>query len=84
MGLVEGLIQHVFKTVIDVELDSNFERLTYAEAMRRFGKDAPDLRFGMELAELRHLARGRPERDGERARLDNVEARRDLALHGRL
>jgi len=55
MGLVEGLIQHVFKKVIDVELDSDFERLTYAEAMRRFGKDAPDLRFGMELAELNDL-----------------------------
>ena len=48
MNFVEGLIRHVFKAVIDVELDETLERMTYAEAMRRFGKDAPDLRFGME------------------------------------
>ena len=55
MNFVEGLIRHVFRAVIDVELDETLERLTYAEAMRRFGKDAPDLRFGMELAELNDL-----------------------------
>ncbi len=55
MTFVEGLIRHVFKAVIDVELDTELERITYAESMRRFGKDAPDLRFGMELAELNDL-----------------------------
>jgi aspartyl-tRNA synthetase len=55
MTLVEGLIGHVFQAVLDVVLPDSFERLTYAEAMRRFGKDAPDMRFGMELAELNDL-----------------------------
>ena len=55
MTFVEGLIRHVFKAVIDVELDGELERITYAESMRRFGKDAPDLRFGMGFAELNDL-----------------------------
>jgi aspartyl-tRNA synthetase len=48
---MEGMFNHVLK-LIDVELPSQWPRLTYAEAMRRYGSDKPDLRFGMELQDL--------------------------------
>jgi len=48
---VEGLIREVFREVMQVELADPFPRLTYAEAMRRFGSDKPDLRFGQELVD---------------------------------
>jgi aspartyl-tRNA synthetase len=49
--LVEGLFQRVFK-LTGIDLPTPFPRLTYAQAMRRFGSDKPDLRFGMELQDL--------------------------------
>lgn len=49
--LIEGLFARVFK-LIDVELPVPFRRLTYAEAMNRYGSDKPDLRFEMELRDL--------------------------------
>jgi len=49
---VEAMIRHVFKEVVDVELDAAFPRMTYAEAMRRFGSDKPDLRIALELADV--------------------------------
>lgn len=48
---MEGMFGHVFK-LIDVELPTEWPRMTYAEAMRRYGSDKPDLRFGMELQDL--------------------------------
>jgi aspartyl-tRNA synthetase len=49
--LVEGLFQRVFQ-LTGIDLPTPFPRLTYAEAMRRFGSDKPDLRYGMELQDL--------------------------------
>jgi aspartyl-tRNA synthetase len=49
--LLEGTFQHVFR-LIDVELLEKFPRMTYAEALRRYGSDKPDLRFEMELVDL--------------------------------
>ncbi|MBE1161482.1 aspartate--tRNA ligase [Dyella acidiphila] len=49
---VEGLIRHVFKEVVDVELAATFPRMTWEEAMRRFGSDKPDLRIALELADV--------------------------------
>src|ERR1043165_1916279 len=49
--LIEGLFARVFK-LAGAELSTPFPRLTYAEAMRRYGSDKPDLRFGMELQDL--------------------------------
>lgn len=48
---IEGMFGHVFK-LIGVELPAQWPRMTYAEAMRRYGSDKPDLRFDMELVDL--------------------------------
>lgn len=53
----EGLTKHLFKETIGVEL-GNFPRMDYDEAMRRFGSDKPDMRFGMEFVELNDVAKG--------------------------
>ena len=55
----EGLVQHLFKSVRGVDLDDKFPRMTYAEAMERYGSDKPDIRFGMELNELTEKAQGK-------------------------
>lgn len=55
----EGLIKHLFKTVRGVELDGHFPRISYTEAMERFGSDKPDLRFGMEFVYLSEVAKGK-------------------------
>jgi aspartyl-tRNA synthetase len=54
---VEAMIRHVFKEVIDVELAESFPRLTYAEAMRRYGSDKPDLRIDLELVDVAEQVR---------------------------
>jgi aspartyl-tRNA synthetase len=53
--LMEGLIRTVFREVLSVELPEPFPRLTYAEAMARYGVDKPDLRVPLELVELTDL-----------------------------
>ena len=54
----EGLLIHLLKEIKVVEV-SNFPRMTYAEAMQKYGNDKPDIRFGMEFAELNELAKGK-------------------------
>jgi len=48
----EGMAKHLFKVLRGVEFDGPFLRLPWSEAMRRFGSDKPDMRFGMEFVEL--------------------------------
>ncbi|NUS39467.1 MAG: aspartate--tRNA ligase [Lysobacter sp.] len=55
---VEEMIRVVFREVIGVELDDPFPRMTYAEAMRRYGSDKPDLRIAMEFADIAELVKG--------------------------
>ena len=55
----EGMIKHLFREVRNVELDETFPRLTYAEAMERFGSDKPDMRFGMEFVNLNSVTQGK-------------------------
>ena len=53
----EGLMKRLFKGAIDVDLKTPFPRLKYAEAMSRFGCDKPDIRFGLELAEITDIVK---------------------------
>jgi aspartyl-tRNA synthetase len=57
MGLMEGLVRHFFKEVLEVTLPEPFPRMTYEEAMRRFGSDKPDLRIALELTDVADLVR---------------------------
>jgi len=52
MALSEGMIQALYKDVLDITLDAPFNRLTYDEAVGRYGLDKPDTRFGLELVDL--------------------------------
>jgi aspartyl-tRNA synthetase len=54
---VEAMIRHVFKEVVAVDLGAAFPRLTYAEAMRRYGSDKPDLRIALELIDVAEQVR---------------------------
>ena len=57
-GLMEAMIRSVFKEAVDVDLAGPFPRITYAEAMSRYGSDKPDLRVTLELTELTDVMRG--------------------------
>ena len=52
MAVAEGFIQRVYKEVLNIDVKTPFRRMTYKEAMERFGSDKPDLRFAMELQNL--------------------------------
>ena len=58
MSMAEGFVKTVYKEVLDVEIQTPFPRMTYAESMERFGSDKPDLRFGYELKNLTEVLKG--------------------------
>ena len=53
----EGLIAHVFKQVMDIDIELPLKRLPYKEAMDRFGSDKPDTRFGLELVDVSDIVK---------------------------
>lgn len=55
--LVEGLFIKLFKAIVNVDLPQTFQRMTHAEAMRRFGSDKPDLRIPLELVDIKDLVK---------------------------
>ncbi|HSC47224.1 MAG TPA: aspartate--tRNA ligase, partial [Gammaproteobacteria bacterium] len=55
--IMEGMIRHTFKKVLDVDLPNPFPRMTYDEAMRRYGSDKPDLRIPLELVDVADLVK---------------------------
>ena len=55
LGMMENLMQRLFKETIGVDIELPFQRLTYAEAMGKYGSDKPDLRFGLELIEMNDI-----------------------------
>jgi aspartyl-tRNA synthetase len=59
LNTFEGLIKHLFKTAINVDFKGDFPRMSYAEAMKKYGSDKPDIRFGMEFNELNTLMQGK-------------------------
>ena len=58
MTLMESMIRGVFDKVLGVKLDNPFPRMTYQEAVRRFGSDRPDLRVSLELVDVADLMQG--------------------------
>jgi aspartyl-tRNA synthetase len=57
MVLMEGLLRHIFREVLGAQLPEPFPRISYAEAMRRYGSDKPDLRNPLELVDVADLVR---------------------------
>jgi aspartyl-tRNA synthetase len=58
LALNEALVAHVFKAVQNLEVSRPFPRLTYAEALDRYGTDKPDTRYGLELVNVSDLVQG--------------------------
>ena len=56
--MFEGLVKHIFKYVKGIDFTEPFERITWADAMKYYGSDKPDKRFGMKFVELTDLAQG--------------------------
>ncbi len=56
IGMIDGMMQKLAKDVLDIDLQLPLPRMTWDEAMTRFGHDAPDLRFGVEIVDLTDIA----------------------------
>lgn len=59
LNTFEGLIKSLFKNVLGREMEGDFPRMAYADAIKFYGSDKPDIRFGMRIAELKHLTGGK-------------------------
>ena len=58
IDMFEGLVKHIFKYVKDIDFTEPFPRMTWADAMKYYGSDKPDIRFGMPFVEFTDLAQG--------------------------
>lgn len=59
LNTFEGMIKALFKNVLGREMTEQFPRMSYADAMKYYGSDKPDIRFGMKIAEIKHLVGGK-------------------------
>ncbi len=59
LNTFEGMTKHLFKVVKNLNLDADFQRMTFDDAMRLYGSDKPDIRFGMQFVELNDVAQNR-------------------------
>ncbi|WP_066758766.1 aspartate--tRNA ligase [Crocinitomix algicola] len=59
LNTFEGLVKHLFKTCRNHEFEGDFPRMTYAEAMERYGSDKPDIRFGMEFVNMNEVTQNK-------------------------
>ena len=80
MTIQEGFLKRVFKEVLDVNIQTPFQRMPWREAMDRFGSDKPDLRFGFELKDISDIVKdcgfgvfSGPVANGGSVRLINIE-----------
>jgi aspartyl-tRNA synthetase len=55
----EGLVKHLFKTVLGIQINESLPRITYTEALSRYGSDKPDIRFDMHIEELTTLVKNK-------------------------
>lgn len=58
IDMFEGLVKHIFKYVKNIDFTEPFPRITWKEAMEKYGSDKPDIRFGMEFVDITDLAKG--------------------------
>ena len=58
LNTFEGLVKHLFSECRDVKFEGDFPRMTYAEAMEKYGSDKPDIRFGMEFCDVTNIVKG--------------------------
>lgn len=56
MALSEALMKHIFKRVVGIDIQTPFRRMSYEEAINRYGTDKPDLRYGLELIDITDIA----------------------------
>ena len=59
LNTFEGLAKYLFKSVLNIEFSDKFPRMSYADAMSKYGSDKPDIRFGMEFCELTDKVKGK-------------------------
>mgnify|MGYP001118511887 CR=1 FL=1 len=58
MEMGEGFVKRLFRDVLDVDIPTPLPRLTYTDAMNRYGSDKPDTRFGMEITDISEIVKG--------------------------
>ena len=58
LNIFEGMAKHLFKVIRGIEIKEPFQRMTWHDAMKYYGSDKPDLRFGMKFVELMDIVKG--------------------------